>query len=127
MCVSPPGFRTNPSAAPLQRRQAVDELALVIRLKALDREPELSAERRGLAHDLGERLPPVDLGLALPEEVQVRPIQDPDARRLNARHGSLGAGLRPPISIRGRRQFRWRLAASPTTGLGRRRAPENTL
>ena len=59
--------------------QAVDQGALVVRLEAIDLAAQLARERPQARVDVGERVAPVDLGLALTEQVQVRAVENEDA------------------------------------------------
>ena len=61
------------------------QLALGVRLVALDRNTELTRELVRRSHDVVERLPPVNLRLAPPEEVQVWTVQEEDFF-----HGDIG-------------------------------------
>jgi hypothetical protein len=56
----------------------VDEGALTIRLERLDPHPQLRRGRLQTCIDSGEGEPAIDLGLAPPEEVQIRPMEDTD-------------------------------------------------
>src|SRR6185369_12669212 len=59
--------------------QPIDQGALVVRLEEVDLETELGRARGDLGVDLVERVAAVDLGLARPEEVEVRALEDEDA------------------------------------------------
>ena len=59
--------------------ESIDQGPLVVRLEEVDFEAELRAARRDPGVDLVERLPPVDLGFARPEEVQIGSLEDQDA------------------------------------------------
>jgi hypothetical protein len=61
-----------------RRVDPVDDLVLGVRLVEADLEPDLGPEPPAVGLDVGERLAPVDLGLALAEQVQVRSVQDID-------------------------------------------------
>lgn len=60
---------------------AVEELALVVRLEGLDGDAELAAAFLEAPVDVGEGLFPVDLGLSRPEELQIRPRKNEDPGR----------------------------------------------
>ena len=82
--------------------EAVDEEALVVRLEEGDAEPELGGAGRDPAVDLVERLVPVDLGLARPDQVEVRALQDEDLG-----HAGLPAASSSPAA--------WRTVSSGTS------------
>src|SRR5207302_10050241 len=58
--------------------QEVDERALVVRLESHKVGAGLARDLAASGLDLLERRPPVDLGLALAEQVQIRPIDEKD-------------------------------------------------
>lgn len=64
------------SFLPVGVMQPVDQLAFVIGLVKTDRQPQLFGLLRQHLLDIGERLVPVDLRLALAEEVKVRAVED---------------------------------------------------
>ena len=57
------------------RVDGLDDLALEIRLAELDGKAELGRIGLAPAADLVQRRMPVDLGLALPQQIEVRPVQ----------------------------------------------------
>ena len=63
----------------------VDDLVFAVRLAELDFELKLGPDAAAIRLDVGQRLPAVDLGLALAEQVEVWAVQDGD----DAAHASL--------------------------------------
>src|SRR4030095_6769779 len=73
-----------------------DQLALVVRLPALDAvAPRLGRGRERTGHVL-ERGAPVDLGLARAQQIEVRTVQDEHG----SRRGTLRAGVRGGLLLR---------------------------
>lgn len=70
------GVEEEPLEGPAGRADAIEEGALVIRLERGDRRAELAPPLRQPLVDAVQRLFAVDLGLAGPEQLQVRPRKD---------------------------------------------------
>ena len=94
VCVSPPALTIATSKS--RCVQPVDERALVVRLEEVDLEPELGGADRDPVVDLVQRLAAVDLGLARAEQVEVRALEDEDARHARASAAAAGRPARTP-------------------------------
>src|SRR5258705_12465472 len=75
--------------------EAIDEGAFVVRLEEVDVEPELGRPGRDRAMDIVERIVAVDLRLARPDEVEVRALENEDAR-----HAALPTDASSPAATR---------------------------
>ena len=99
--VRPPGLIEDAVRGAARALDPVDQLAFVVRLEGAELRPRRLGLRRERRVDLGEGGPAVDLGLAGPEEVQVRPVHDEDAQRrpwAQARRRTLAERLRAELS-----------------------------
>ena len=100
--------------------EPVDQGALVVRLEEVDVEAELGGPRRDPGVDLVERLAAVDLGLARPDQVEVRAPRGPgpwSSRAPGAGRQQAGGGAFHDVRPRcrpGRR--RRRRSAGPSAG-----------
>lgn len=56
----------------------IDQLALVVRLPCLDHRSELRGRRFTAGNDVVQRVSPVELRLALAQQIQVGPVEDQD-------------------------------------------------
>jgi hypothetical protein len=72
---------------------AIEQIALVVRLEGVDLDAELLATRLEAPVDVGERLLAVDLRLARAEQLEIRPREDEDAG-LQSSAMSFGAAVR---------------------------------
>ena len=76
----------------------VDQLALVVALPEVELEAEFAGEPAAIRLDVGERVAAVDFGLALAEQVEVRPVENDDFR-----HGGWLPARSPRLSAKRRR------------------------
>ena len=119
--VSPPALTIATSKS--RSVQPVDERALVVRLEEGNLETELGGLGRDPRVDLVERFVAIDLGLAGAEEVQVRTLEDEDARHRDSPRATQKTG-RGPLDESGAMSCgrpRHRRSEGPSEG-GRRRA-----
>ena len=94
MCVRPPALTI--ATSKFRCVQPVDQRALVVRLEEVDLEPELGGVDRDPVVDLVEALAAVDLRLARPDEVQVRPLEHEHARHARASAAAAGRPATTP-------------------------------
>ena len=74
----------------------VDDFVFAVALAELDFELQFGAGAPARRLDVGQRLMPVDRGLALAEQVEVRPVQDVDDAAHDKRPPHRPAGAQPP-------------------------------
>ncbi len=53
----------------------VDKLTFVVRLARIEYEAQCSCRLGAVAFDIGKRFSPVDMGFALTEKIEVRPVE----------------------------------------------------
>ncbi len=94
--VNAPGLMTMAAQRPRARVDRVDQLALVVRLHVLEREAVPRPRPLGRGDVVGERVRAVDLRLALPEQVEVRPVQQQHESTRHASGPSHGASAAAP-------------------------------
>ena len=75
----------------------VDQCAFVVGLRASDLKPEAFAKGDAIGLDIGKGFRPIDFGLALPQKVEVRAVQNVEGEGLgHCAHEKVGpTGIGP--------------------------------